>query len=334
MALTFGKYPHPGFSDRLITNKPEGVGWNNLGKRKPYSVTLHRIIGSLWGTDAYFRDPTVPALTDYGIGVAAQDGTENAGVILRWCDPYGYVTPWASGPVSAPYGDGLCLLTYFGYYDAANKNAVSIEISGYQDTPIDDFSFAELVKLCAYWCDQIGVAYDQLTDFFVTGCSAFVWHQEYTIGTGKECPFDVVMGRTDELIADVHDELITYQTGEEVPPERVPPLPPVESDEDPGEAALPEGMSTEYAERLYGEVTINGVEISYDYNHDIASRHWMRRYAAQIPSGGSYLSVPWPFLVDVIKRGGGESAEFQWSDGHLYAVARADWSDALEQAFA
>ena len=221
--LVFGSFPHPGFQDRLITNKPEGVGWNNLGVRRPYSITLHRIIGNLWGTDAYFRDPSVPALTDYGIGVEAEDGKQNAGTILRWCDPTGYVTPWASGPVSSPYGDGLCLLTYFGYYDAANKNAVSIEISGYQDTPIDNFSFGELAKLCAYWADQIGVPYDGLTDFFLTGCSGFVHHQEYTIGTGKECPFAVVMGRTDELITCVHDLLLPYQTGGEAQPAPIPP---------------------------------------------------------------------------------------------------------------
>jgi N-acetylmuramoyl-L-alanine amidase len=334
MTLVYGTFPHPGFSDRLITNKPEGVGWNNLGKRKPYSLTLHRMIGNLWGTDAYFRDPSVPALTDYGMGCAAMDGAENAGVILRWVDPRGYVTPWASGPVSSPYGDGLCLVNFFGYADCANKNAVSIEISGNQTTPIDDFTYSELTKLCAYWIDQMAIPHDKLTDTPQTHCSGFVWHQEYTIGSGKECPFDVVMDLTSDLIYDSGVLLRPYQTGSEVPEPEPEPLPPDETDEDPGEAALPDGMTTEYAQRLYGEVLINGVEIGYDYNGDIASRHWMRRYAGQIPAGGSYTAVPWPFLVDVIKRGSGETADYQWSDGHLYTVHHDDWSDALMEAFA
>lgn len=218
MTLVFQTYPHPGFQDRLIA-KPNGVGCNYLGTRQPYSVTLHRMLGTLWGTDSYFRDPTVPALTDYGLGCAAMDGNADAGTILRWCDPRGEITPWASGPVSAPYGDGLCLVTFFGYYDCANKNAVSIEISGNQTTPIDDYSYGELVHLVAYWLDQMQVPCDGDYPLNpVTGCSSIVWHEEYTYGTGKRCPFDVVKALTDDLIADVQFALRPYQTGGEPVP--------------------------------------------------------------------------------------------------------------------
>ena len=172
--LTFGKVPHPGFLDRPI-DKPEGNGWDNLGKRQPKFVCLHRMIGSLRGTDAYFRLPSVGALTDYGIGVEATDGKADAGVIMRWNDPLGYRSGWASGPVSAPYGDGACIVSKYGI-NAVNRDGVSIETSGNYDTPIDDFAFGELAKLCAYWCDFMKVPYDMMSANSAIGCSAFVWH--------------------------------------------------------------------------------------------------------------------------------------------------------------
>lgn len=333
MTLTFGSFPHPGFSDRLITNKPEGVGWNNLGKRKPYSITLHRMIGSLWGTDAYFRDPTVAALTDYGIGCAAMDGADNAGVILRWTDPRGYVTPWASGPVSSPYGDGLCLINFFGYYDAANKNAVSIEISGNQTTPIDDFTYGELSKLCAYWADQMAVPHDSLTETPQTHCSGFTWHEEYTYGTGKECPFDVVKGFTNQLINDTGVLLAPYQTGGSQPEPSPEPEPPDENANDEEEERYPAGMSEQLASRLYASVTVNGVTLGYDYDHAIECRHWLNRYKATVPSGKDYTYGTWPFLVEAIHRGSGNVA-FTWSDGHVYEVPSDRQSAATKEAFA
>ena len=223
MALVYQTYPHPGFDDRLITSKPEGMGWNNLGLRSPTHVFLHRMIGSLHGTDQWFRNPTVSALTDYGIGVAAMDGTNLAGTIYRWVDPMGYVTPWASGPVDEPYGDALTMLQYYGYYDAVNKNGVAIEISGNEDTPIDDFAFSELAKLCAYWGDQFKFPYNDLHHSPRTGAALLIWHEEATYGSGKRCPFDVVKARTDELYECISIELMPYQTGGEQLPEPITP---------------------------------------------------------------------------------------------------------------
>ena len=67
MAITFGRVPHPAYHNRLITTV-EGVGSDNLGLRSVRGVVWHRMLGSLWNTDSYFRDPAVGALTDYGIG--------------------------------------------------------------------------------------------------------------------------------------------------------------------------------------------------------------------------------------------------------------------------
>ena len=198
MAITFGRVAHPGYSDRPIS-KPEGKGQNDLGQRTVKGVVLHRILGGLWGTDTYFRRADVNALTDYGVGVTGQDGEARDGEILRWNDPLGRQSGWASGVVSAPYGDGLAFVNKYGV-NAVNRDQASIEISGFQTTPLSPVAFEEIAKLMAYWGDQYGIPWDVWPISPKDGFSFVRWHQEFTIGTGKLCPFSVVMGQTSALI--------------------------------------------------------------------------------------------------------------------------------------
>lgn len=198
MPIEFGRVPHPPMQIRSI-EKPEGQGWDNLGKRTPRGIVLHRMIGTLWGTDGYFRQPGVNSLTDYGVGVAATDGLAKAGQILRWNDPRGSRSGWASGPVSKPYGDGLAFVNRYGIV-GVNRDTVSVEISGNYDTPLDAQSKAAIAGLLAYWGDQYRIPHDQFPWVPSEGRNFTLWHQEFTIGTGKICPGPVVMNGTDELI--------------------------------------------------------------------------------------------------------------------------------------
>lgn len=86
MSAVFGNVPHPAYHDRPIW-KAEGKGQNNLGKRTVKGVVWHRILGSLKGTDGYFRRGDVNALTDYGVGVKATDGTALAAINERLGTP-------------------------------------------------------------------------------------------------------------------------------------------------------------------------------------------------------------------------------------------------------
>ena len=57
MAITYGRVPHPDFLDRLIPDAFNRA-WNDLGPRVVKGVVFHRMLGSLMGTDGYFRsDP-------------------------------------------------------------------------------------------------------------------------------------------------------------------------------------------------------------------------------------------------------------------------------------
>ena len=224
-SLTFHRVPHPDFVDMtyIARNKIEGVGWDNLGQRKPKFVALHRMWGTLKGTDSYFAPPKSPHLTDYAIGVLETDGKALAGEIHKYNDPLGYRAGWASGRVSKPYGDGKAIVDKYGI-NAVNRDGVSIELSGYDTTPVDDFSWSEYVKLIAYWIDYMEIPYHSLPINPHTGISAFVWHEEFTFGTGKKCPFTYVKNNTKRLIADVKAYLQPYQTGRLGKPE-TPPAP-------------------------------------------------------------------------------------------------------------
>ena len=214
MALTFGNVPHPGYIDiqAEMADKPEGVGWNNLGQRVPKNIALHRMYGTLVGTRIHFGNPSVASLTDYGVGVEPVDGKANAGVIHLYNNPRGYRSGWASGPVSAPYGDGAAFVQKFGI-NAVNRDCVSVEVSGYDTTPVDEFAWGELVHLIAYWADQVKIPYSSLPLNPHTGINFIIWHEEFTYGTGKKCPFTYMKENTNRLYQDVKAFLQPYQEG-------------------------------------------------------------------------------------------------------------------------
>lgn len=214
MAITFGRVPKPAIDERILSNSEavQGHGWDDLGQRSPKFIVLHRMVGTLWGTDSYFRDPSVASLTDYGMGIAAVDGAANAGKILQWNDPWGRRAGWASGPVNQAYGDGLAVVQKYGI-NAVNRDGVSIETSGTNE-PLDETSWASLVHLCAWLADTMEVPYTSLPLNPHTGINLLVWHQEFTIGTGKTCPFTWLMENTNRLYNDVAAFMKRYQEGD------------------------------------------------------------------------------------------------------------------------
>lgn len=222
MAITFGNIPRPAIEQRILSNSEaiEGHGWDNLGKRNPKFIALHRMVGSLWGTDTYFRDPGVASLTDFGLGIASVDGASNAGRIFQWNDYKGYRSGWASGQVSSPYGDGLAIVNKYGI-NAVNRDGVSIETSGTNE-PLDDTSWKALVHLCAYLADEMKVPYTSLPLNPHTGINVLIWHQEFTIGTGKQCPFSWLMNNTDRLYNDMAALMKKYQEAAAPAPKPVP----------------------------------------------------------------------------------------------------------------
>lgn len=240
--VTFGRVPHPFYQDRIISNS---TAWNDLGKRGAKCVVWHRMYGTLWGTDGYFRgEATNKALTDYGVGVAATDGAGQAGVILRWNDPLGRRAPWASGPVQNPIGDGAKFVNIYGI-NAVNRDGVSIEISGDGGTALDAKARAAVVALTAYFADQYGKVlaakgkkFDYTTFPIIPdedNRSFVCYHGEFYDGKRNSCPGAVVTAATDGMMKEITAILKEYQTGGVVvdppsPPVYAKPQPPAAGD--------------------------------------------------------------------------------------------------------
>jgi hypothetical protein len=213
--ITFGNVPKPtvvdrhldypnhskiGFSDEEIVI--EGVVW-------------HRMIGTLWGTDGWFFDEN--AATAYGVGVAATDGDAEAGKILEWIDPAnGHFYGHSSGPVDGQYGDGELFVDRFGI-NRVNPQTVAIEISGNYNTPLDEKARQSIVSLTAYFADQRKIPWTEFPIVPGQGRSFVIWHQEFTLGTGKICPGQVVMAETSQLISRVKEHLRGFQTSDIAP---------------------------------------------------------------------------------------------------------------------
>jgi hypothetical protein len=217
VSITYGNVPHPAYHDRPIW-KAEGKGQNNLGKRTVKGVVWHRMLGSLTGTDGWFRRGDVDGLTDYGIGVQSTDGKTLNGVIYRWNDPLGYQSGWASGKVIAPWGDGAAFINKYGI-NAVNRDQVSVEISGQYGTALTDPSRDAIAALTAYYADQYGIPWDVFPIAPQDGFSFVRWHQEFTGPQEKVCPGAVVIAETNDLIERTRAIMKRYQTESEKKPD-------------------------------------------------------------------------------------------------------------------
>lgn len=234
MGLVFGNVKHPPFVDRLVKDT-ENNKWNDLGKRNPVGVCQHSMIGTLRGTDAYFRRGTdSTGLTDYGIGNDS-DGTLN-GVIYRWNDPLGLphddISPnkagWANGGSDGLEGDGPLFVRTLGIA-AINRDLVSIERSdgGNLNTPMSPAQFEAICRLTAYWFDYAKVPYTEFPYNPHTKCVTHMLHKEFAT---KDCPFPPVYNRIDEIQNRVRGIMHAGQVPKETPDFSLPPVHPPKPD--------------------------------------------------------------------------------------------------------
>ena len=223
MELDFGKVPHPVFVDRLIPDS-QNSAFDNLGQRRPIGTCVHRMDGTLVGTDGFFRSGAA-ALTDYGIGgsrdtaVQFDGAVQNLdGVIFRWNDPTGAPhagvsanrAPHANGPANDLEGDGPAYVNTLGI-NAVNRDLASIELSGFMDEEITDKQFESLCQLVAFWHDQARVPWDQFPQNPNVGVVTQMQHFEFG---PKSCPGPVVHGRTNEYQERVRQIMRQHQLGD------------------------------------------------------------------------------------------------------------------------
>lgn len=213
MNMTKNLIPLPQFEDRLILDS-QNDAWDNLGQRTVKGFVLHRMLGSLTGTDQYFRQHA-GGLTDYG--------TDNlTGKIYRWNDPLGLPHPgvsanrsgWASGRYNVngdAYGDGRAFVVKYGL-NGINRDQVSWEIDGFYGDPWSDTAMKIAAIACAHYAHNYGIPWDKFPIAPQDGFSFVRWHQEFTGPAEKLCPGAVVMNQTSAWIEIVRVVMKAAQT--------------------------------------------------------------------------------------------------------------------------
>lgn len=173
--------PYPSFFNRPLAAK-YGNGMDYGQMILTGNSTDHSMLGTLDGTDAYFRLAWVAAATNWGIG-GALDG-EKDGVIYRWIETPSMMIPWASGKWSPPgYDQGQAYVNEFGV-QGINSKSESIELSGHENTPVTIKQWQSLIHLKAAIAHAGGKTADQR--------KWWMHHREFTQPRNKDCPFERV----------------------------------------------------------------------------------------------------------------------------------------------
>lgn len=287
-----GLIPLPTHTKRFV-DKVNGVGMDIFAQKRPQypgRSRVHRMQGTLWSTDAFFRMDSTAALTDVGID-------HQTGECLIWVPFWDtHVVPWASGPVKEPYGDALCNLQHNPLpaigVNLANWGGVSLELSGFfaqpgtnvvADSPWSDKSKHVLAEFIASLAHDAGITYDKFP-YDSDGCSVVTFHEEWIgkPGTGnipstsKHCPGDVVMAAIGGVINTAQGIMKAAQTDGESP---MPPKP------KPG-IAYPEGVDEVTARSAFGrwKDPKTGKVYAFDPNGPV-SRLWLDLAVATSPQG-------------------------------------------------
>ncbi len=246
--LVYGKVPLPTISVRDISGSLN-TAWDDLGPRKAMFVVLHRMQGTLWGTDSYFRNEARnSARTDYGMD-------HLNGETLRWTNPLGTMSPWASGPWTAPPGDGLALVAKYGV-STINRDGISIEIAGSYGDPVSATAKDQLARLIAYWADQSLIPWDRWPISPRTGLTFLYWHSEFN--GGKDCPGPTVKGYTTQLLEDVRNLLKASQGSGGTATTPALPNPAIPPPTQPPVLVIPPGVTVNQLAGRFGTVTLVG----------------------------------------------------------------------------
>lgn len=206
-----GRVAKPAVVRRHLGPDRKPRGWSRLGRRQIVGTCVHRMEGTLRGTEHHFLsdDPHGrDALTDYGIG-GALDGDLD-GVIWEWVGEADDRSPWASGPADGLEGDGPAFVRAYGV-GAINRDLRSIELSGKGETPVTPKQFEALCQLLTYVHDQAGVPWDRFPDHPHTGVVTQLQHWEIA---KKGCPGRVVRDLTHAYQARTRSILKAAQTGQ------------------------------------------------------------------------------------------------------------------------
>ena len=200
--IVFGNVPYPAVDNRFITSREEGDGWNQM-TRQNLGLVYHTMVGSLWGTDDWFRRPG-NGLTHYGVGSALVDGSNNDGHIMAWLDYKANMAPWASGPWQHGSERGEKFVAKYGV-GAINGSLLAIERSGQYETPLTDATIESIAQLSAFHADRAKIPYTSYPINPANGLSFVYTHDDFQAekpcaGSQVHAMENRIVGRTKEIL--------------------------------------------------------------------------------------------------------------------------------------
>ena len=199
-----GKTPYPPLDVRPLPDKI-GAGMDRYDFQDTGNTVTHTMVGTLWGTDAWFRRADVQAATHYGIG--GKLDPDHDGHIIEWINPARNVAPWASGPWNGGEGDGPAYFNTFGI-GGINGAARSIETSGQVNTPVTVKQWRALIWLIA------AIEHDTGHD-----SEHHAWHMEhweFCTRAYKACAFARITNYTGEYHNGIN-QIMRHYEGLEAP---------------------------------------------------------------------------------------------------------------------
>ncbi len=212
--IVFGRVPKPKNYGENIIAPGVNNAFDYLGARKPRGLILHRMLGTLIGTNSYFQgEARNRALTDFGLGLGA-DGKWNR--VIRWTNPGAGIAPWASGPADGIDGDGTAFYAKYRSdpvgVSVFNRDCESIELEGLTfDSTIHPDMYAALVEVVAWRADAwLKIPWNRWP-LNNDGVHCLLGHSEVT--DQKACAGNAVYVKVTQLINDVRVVLKKYQTG-------------------------------------------------------------------------------------------------------------------------
>lgn len=206
----------------------DNSAWTSVpGGRRIIGTCVHRMDGSLRGTDDTFRNERkADALTDYGIGGERDIDTGEDGVIYRWNDPLGERSPYANGVADDTDADGAAFIAAYSL-EAVNASLVSIEVSGCSgetdsqsycpgpETDVTDAQIEMLAQLIAYYHDQAEQPYETFPKDPKTGLNTCLEHRQFAL---KNCPYPKLQALRERYISRAREIMKAAQTGQTSPP--------------------------------------------------------------------------------------------------------------------
>lgn len=206
--VAMGHVPHPPFVQQRLIVKQNGAGVTWIAApRVPHVTVLHSMVGTLDGTDGYFRQPGTQALTDFGVGRSADPAHPGYAKVYQWNDYRSRQVGWASGPVRPGHmiDDGPACIATWG--SDPNIYGISIERDDAGTlAPATAEQWSSLCYLLAYLHDvELGQTAGTLT-----------WgmhHREFCGPDYKDCPHPPIYTHTAEYQEAVRAIMRHWQEG-------------------------------------------------------------------------------------------------------------------------